>query len=195
MDKRLLTDINAPLTDVQRQLMADNVKLIRWYVGKYGHRYPALNSEDLVDICTDAYVRAIQNYNPSKGKVAPYVTSYMWGKLGNYFARKKEKYILLNDIGAEPGTWVNLVGSEQMVSEKLIDDDAYQLIDSFVDYGLTPREIEALKWYYYYDGCRDRRNLAGEQMGVTGTMVDSHGRSAKKKLKPYKEVIKLAISG
>jgi len=189
-----LTDPDAPLTDEQKVLMEENIKLIWWYVGKYGAKYPSLDQEDMQGICTDAYIRAIQNYDPSKGKIAPYITSYMWGKLGNHFDRQKEKYVLLDDV-VKVGTWENMIGSAYMESESLDNIDAGKVIDSFVDYGLTPKEIETVKWCYYYDGCRDRRNLVGKQMGISGYMVNAHSRSVKKKLEPHKEEILLAISG
>ena len=185
-----------PLTDEQRQLAEDNVNLIYSYVNRYKDKYPRLDHEDMLGICNDAYCRAIQNFDPNKGKLSTFAYLYMRGYLSMYVNRKAEYHVFLDDL--VPG-----VPWEQVIDQPVIDSntDKYEygearaVIDNLKQYGLDQREIDLLKWNYIYCDQPGRRHILADKMGITDKGVEWKLANIRKKLKPYKEDIQVAISG
>jgi RNA polymerase sigma factor (sigma-70 family) len=78
---------NTPLTDEQRQLVADNHALARHALKKFRPAYRRLDPDDMLASCEDGLIRAARHYTPSDGKFSTYAFPWMLNAVKRLFYR------------------------------------------------------------------------------------------------------------
>ena len=64
-----------PLTDEQRQLVEDNVKLVPWTINRFGLHRASGNAQDTYCDGYEGLCRAAARYNPERGTFSTYATT------------------------------------------------------------------------------------------------------------------------
>lgn len=185
-----------PLTDDQRQMAEDNVNLVYGFVNKYKSNYPWLEYDDILGVCMESYCRAIQTHNPERGKISTHAYWYMRSYLNSYVNKNNNQVLYLEDLQQFDYTWDGMIeDSYDMPLNRLELQDAKSIMDSLKQYGLSTRDIDCLKWNYFYGDKYSVRYAVAQQMGITDSGVQFLLHGIRKKLKKHKEDIKVAISG
>ena len=197
MSKKPLTK----LTPEQLEIANDNIKLLYSFVNRNRTEYPGLEYGDIMGICAEGYCRAIQRYDPTKGTLGTFAYQYMRGYLLMYLDRYVDpnNNLYLEDLGAgwaDYGGWEILIGSEpDKHTDQFEVEDALRFIDSFKRYGLKQVEIDTLKWFYLLQDQPAPTQIIGDKYGITYQAISYRLKVMREKLEPYKEDIRIAVSG
>lgn len=194
MSKKPLTK----LTPEQLEMANDNIKLLYSFVKRNRTKYPRLEYGDIMGICAEGYCRAIQRYDPTKGTLGTFVYHYMRGYLSMHLTRYVDpnNNLYLEDLGVDKGGWEIFFGSEpDKHTDQFEVEDALKLIDSFKRYGLKQTEIDTLKWFYLLQDQPAVTQIIGDKYGITYQAISLRLKVMREKLEPYKEDIRIAVSG
>lgn len=194
MSKKPLTK----LTPEQLEMANDNIKLLYSFVRRNRTKYPRLEYGDIMGICAEGYCRAIQRYDPNKGTLGTFVYHYMRGYLSMHLTRHVDpnNNLYLEDLGVDKGGWEIFFGSEpDKHTDQFEVEDALKLIDSFKRYGLKQVEIDTLKWFYLLQDQPAPTQIIGDKYGITYQAISYRLKVMREKLEPYKEDIRIAVSG
>lgn len=194
MSKKPLTK----LTPEQLEMANDNIKLLYSFVKRNRTKYPRLEYGDIMGICAEGYCRAIQRYDPTKGTLGTFVYHYMRGYLSMHLTRHVDpnKNLYLEDLRADKGGWEIFFGSEpDKHTDQFEVEDALKFIDSFKRYGLKQVEIDTLKWFYLLQDQPAPTQIIGDKYGITYQAISYRLKVMREKLEPYKEDIRIAVSG
>lgn len=194
MSKKPLTK----LTPEQLEMANDNIKLLYSFVKRNRTKYPRLEYGDIMGICAEGYCRAIQRYDPTKGTLGTFVYHYMRGYLSMHLTRYVDpnNNLYLEDLGVDKGGWEIFFGSEpDKHTDQFEVEDALKFIDSFKRYGLKQVEIDTLKWFYLLQDQPAPTQIIGDKYGITYQAISLRLKVMREKLEPYKEDIRIAVSG
>jgi hypothetical protein len=194
MSKKPLTK----LTPEQLEMANDNIKLLYSFVKRNRTKYPRLEYGDIMGICAEGYCRAIQRYDPTKGTLGTFVYHYMRGYLSMHLTRYVDpnNNLYLEDLRVDNGGWEIFFGSEpDKHTDQFEVEDALKFIDSFKRYGLKQVEIDTLKWFYLLQDQPAPTQIIGDKYGITYQAISYRLKVMREKLEPYKEDIRIAVSG
>jgi hypothetical protein len=194
MSKKPLTK----LTPEQLEMANDNIKLLYSFVKRNRTKYPRLEYGDIMGICAEGYCRAIQRYDPTKGTLGTFVYHYMRGYLSMHLTRHVDpnNNLYLEDLGVDKGGWEIFFGSEpDKHTDQFEVEEALKFIDSFKRYGLKQVEIDTLKWFYLLQDQPAPTQIIGDKYGITYQAISYRLKVMREKLEPYKEDIRIAVSG
>lgn len=194
MSKKPLTK----LTPEQLEMANDNIKLLYSFVKRNRTKYPRLEYGDIMGVCAEGYCRAIQRYDPTKGTLGTFVYHYMRGYLSMHLTRYVDpnNNLYLEDLGVDKGGWEIFFGSEpDKHTDQFEVEDALKFIDSFKRYGLKQTEIDTLKWFYLLQDQPAVTQIIGDKYGITYQAISLRLKVMREKLEPYKEDIRIAVSG
>lgn len=194
MSKKPLTK----LTPEQLEMANDNIKLLYSFVKRNRTKYPRLEYGDIMGICAEGYCRAIQRYDPTKGTLGTFVYHYMRGYLSMHLTRYVDpnNNLYLEDLGVDKGGWEIFFGSEpDKHTDQFEVEEALKFIDSFKRYGLKQVEIDTLKWFYLLQDQPAPTQIIGDKYGITYQAISYRLKVMREKLEPYKEDIRIAVSG
>lgn len=194
MSKKPLTK----LTPEQLEMANDNIKLLYSFVKRNRTKYPRLEYGDIMGVCAEGYCRAIQRYDPTKGTLGAFAYQYMRGYLSMYLTRYVDPHnnLYLEDLGADDGGWEIFFGSEpDKHTDQFEAEDALRFINSFKRYGLQQAEIDTLKWFYLLQDQPGAKQIIGDKYGITYQAISLRLKVMREKLEPYKEDIRIAVSG
>ena len=194
MSKKPLTK----LTPEQLEMANDNIKLLYSFVNRNKTKYPRLEYEDIMGVCAEGYCRAIQRYDPTKGTLGTFAYQYMRGYLSMCLTRYVDPHnnLYLEELGVDEGSWETFLGSEpDKHTDQFEVEDALKFIDSFKRYGLKQVEIDTLKWFYLLQDQPAPTQIIGDKYGITYQAISLRLKVMREKLEPYKEDIRIAVSG
>ena len=180
-----------PLTDEQRQLVADNIKLPRFVISKYYSLHS--NDEDIHSIACEGLMLAAQKWDEARGTFSTYATYIIRGVIYNYFQgltrlcrNERGNRALYNTVRRrsqgeefEADVFDEIASDENLEVASLDKITAAEAISI-----LPPDQQEIIRMMYYED--IQQKDVAVHQ-GISPQGVDYRRRCALKTLKEYFE--------
>jgi RNA polymerase sigma factor (sigma-70 family) len=180
-----------PLTDEQRQLVADNIKLPRFVISKYYSLHS--NDEDIHSIACEGLMLAAQKWDEDRGAFSTYATYIIRGVINKYFRgltrlcrNENENRALHNTVrrmsrGEEFEADVfDEIASDENLEAASVDKITVAEAISI----LPPDQQEIIRMMYFED--MQQKDVAVHQ-GISPQGVDYRKRCALQKLREYFE--------
>lgn len=173
----------------REKLILHNMRLVAHIVKKYGQN--EANTEDLISIGTIGLIKAIDSFNPTNGaRFATYAGKCLQNEILMHFRAKKKNRCEVSmhdtidvDKDGNPLTYMDIICSDESVSDEVFTRIAGRKARTFVETCLTDRERYIITRRYGIDNTKPltQRELA-EEMGISRSYVSRIEKSALGKL-------------
>jgi len=173
--KKPRTNHKVPLTDEQKKLVADNVRLAYWYIEQRSEwlQGQGIDRDDAIQFALLVMCNAARNYEPAKGKISSYFISCInfqfrrQVKASNYFIHLPEHKVTAGDFSLLPQVamvgnfWDEGSGSEiadkalRAIEEPDEQQERTELADQLETAlrRLPARDSDIVRYLFGVDGC------------------------------------------
>lgn len=162
------------LTDDQKKLAEENIKLAYWRANEWAKRLNRINClGEIKGRCMVGLVKSAKSFDPSKSKFATYSTRCMDNEVRMWLRKNQKRSGTINFSGIHlADDEGNELPIECIVEELQIDAEENSLVDSMwlqsCIFELKPLEVTVLYLYYYKD--LSQKDVA-ERIGYTQSYV------------------------
>ena len=180
-----------PLTEEQRQLVADNIKLPRFVISKYYSLHS--NDEDIHSIACEGLMLAAQKWDEDRGTFSTYASYVIRSMIWQYFQGLLRMCRNDNEHRASHNTLRRISRGEEFeadVFDEIASDENLEVtsVDKITVAEaisiLPPDQQEIIRMMYFED--MQQKDVAVHQ-GISPQGVDYRRRCALKTLKEYFE--------